>query len=274
MPTTPAARRAWQLFCFGFVRNSGKKRSLAKAQRRKEIAKKKRRYEYNLGVELNQIAEHGFELVAGLIDEAERRELLGTVGAVNVAGRRNMLAVPAVAALANSKKLLDLVQRYTGGEPRAVRAIWFNKSAEANWLVAWHQDLAIAVRERIETPGFEAWSVKEGVPHVQPPVEVLERMLSVRIHLDDADGENGALRTIASTHRLGRLNAEQIAMLRENRGETLCAASAGDALLMRPLLLHASGRSTSDRPRRVLHIEYAGEEPPGGLAWHALDFEG
>jgi ectoine hydroxylase-related dioxygenase (phytanoyl-CoA dioxygenase family) len=214
-----------------------------------------------------RIAEHGFELNADLVGEAERRELLEAIGAVNVAGRRNMLAVPAVAALANSKKLLDLVQRHTGGEPRPVRAIWFNKSAQANWLVAWHQDLAIAVRERIETPGFEAWSVKESVPHVQPPVEVLEQMLTVRIHLDDADERNGALRVIPDSHRLGRLDADQIAGLREERGETLCAAAAGDALLMRPLLLHASGRSRNDRPRRVLHVEYAGHDLPSGLEW-------
>lgn len=213
------------------------------------------------------IAEHGFELIAGLIGEAERRELLDAVGAVDVAGRRNMLAVPAVAALATSQKLLDLVRPHTGGEPRPVRAIWFNKSVEANWLVAWHQDLAIAVRERVDVPGFGAWSVKEGVPHVQPPAEVLQRMLTVRIHLDDADGENGALRVIAETHRLGRLSAEQIAALRAEREETLCVAAAGDALVMRPFLLHASGRSTSNRPRRVLHLEYAGAELPGGLAW-------
>lgn len=218
-----------------------------------------------------RIAEHGFELVAGLVGEAERRELLDAVGDGNVAGRRNMLAVPAVAALAKSKKLLDLVQRYAGGEPRPVRAIWFNKSAQANWLVAWHQDLTIAVRERIETAGFEAWSVKEGVPHVQPPTEVLERMLTVRIHLDDADEENGALQVIAGTHRLGRLSAEQIATLREDRRQILCAADAGDALLMRPLLLHASGRSTNNRPRRVLHLEYAGEELPGVLEWRKPD---
>src|SRR5690349_3464988 len=99
-----------------------------------------------------------------------------------------MLTVPTVAALAKSEKLLDLVRLHTCGSPLPVRAIWFNKSAAANWLVAWHQDLAIAVRERVDVPGFEAWSVKEGVPHVQPPAEVLQRMLTVRIHLDDADG--------------------------------------------------------------------------------------
>jgi hypothetical protein len=219
-------------------------------------------------VERHRIAAYGFELIAGLIGETERQRLLHAVGSIAAAGRRNMLLVPAIAELANSEKLLELVRLHIGESPRPVRAIWFNKSAEANWLVAWHQDLAIAVRERVDVPGFEAWSVKEGVPHAQPPAEVLQRMLTVRIHLDDADEGNGALRVIAGSHRLGRLDAERIASLREERGETLCAAAAGDALLMRPLLLHASGRSTNDRPRRVLHLEYAGEDLPGGLVWH------
>jgi hypothetical protein len=160
-------------------------------------------------VERFRVAEHGFELIAHLVDEAERRELLDAVGALDVAGRRNMLMVSAVAALAKSEKLLDLVRLHTGGSPRPVRAIWFNKSAEANWLVAWHQDLAIAVRKRVDVSGFGAWSVKEGVPHVQPPVEVLQRMLTVRVHLDDADGENGALRVMAGTHQLGRVKSEE-----------------------------------------------------------------
>jgi ectoine hydroxylase-related dioxygenase (phytanoyl-CoA dioxygenase family) len=219
------------------------------------------------GVESFRVAEDGFEVVAALVGEDDRRALIDAVGNVDVAGRRNMLAIAAVAEFAHSRRLIELVRMHTGGEPRAVRAIWFNKSPEANWLVAWHQDLAIAVRERVEAPRFGGWSVKEGVPHVQPPAEVLERMLTVRVHLDDADAENGALRVLAGTHRSGRLSAERIEAARCERAETICAARAGDALLMRPLLLHASGRSTSERPRRVLHLEYAGCELPHGLAW-------
>lgn len=213
------------------------------------------------------VAEHGFELIAGLIGQAERHELLDAVGAIDSAGRRNMLAVPAVASLAKSTRVLDLVRPHTGGDPRPVRAIWFNKSVEANWLVAWHQDLAIAVRERIDVPGFDAWSVKEGVPHVQPPAVLLERMLTVRIHLDDAGEGNGALRVVVGSSRLGRLNAEEIAAARRAGGETTCAAAAGDALLMRPLLLHASAKSATGHPRRILHLEYSADELPGGLQW-------
>lgn len=218
-------------------------------------------------METYRIAEDGFELVAGVVGGDGRRALVEAVGNVDAAGRRNMLATAAVAELASSCQLLELVRAHTGGAPRAVRAIWFNKSPETNWLVTWHQDLAIAVRERIEAPGFGSWSVKDGVPHVQPPAEILERMLTVRIHLDGANEGNGALRVLPGTHRLGRLEAERVAMLRAERDEVVCTAQAGDALLMRPLLLHASGRSTSDRPRRVLHLEYAAEELPGGLKW-------
>jgi ectoine hydroxylase-related dioxygenase (phytanoyl-CoA dioxygenase family) len=152
--------------------------------------------------------------------------------------------------------------------PIPVRAIYFDKSSDANWLVPWHQDLTLALRERLESPGFGPWSVKDGIPHVQPSVELLERMLTVRIHLDDADETNGALRVLPGSHRHGRLTPERIRTLRHEQSEVLCSARAGDVLLMRPLLLHASGRSTSERRRRVLHIEYAGFTLAHGLSWH------
>jgi ectoine hydroxylase-related dioxygenase (phytanoyl-CoA dioxygenase family) len=161
-----------------------------------------------------------------------------------------------------------MVRPHLPPEPLPVRAIYFDKSSEENWLVPWHQDLTIAVGERSEAPGFGPWSIKDGVPHVQPPVELLEQMLTVRIHLDDADGSNGALRVLAGSHRLGRLSAERIQGLRTQLPETLCSVSAGDILLMRPLLLHTSGRSTRAAHRRILHIEYAAFELPSNLTWH------
>ena len=93
-------------------------------------------------------------------------------------------------------------------------------------------------------------------------------MLTVRLHLDDADESNGALRVLPGANRLGRLPPDRIAELRVGGVDVLCAARAGDALLMRPLLLHASGRSTGPGHRRVLHIEYAAFPLPGGLEWH------
>lgn len=210
----------------------------------------------------------GFALARGVIPARACRELAAEMGPAGGAGRRGVLGMAAVGQIAESSRLLNLVRPHVPGEPFAVRAIYFHKSAEANWFVGWHQDLTIAVQERSEVPGFEAWSVKEGVPHVQPPVEVLEKMLTLRLHLDDADASNGALRVLPGSHRFGRLSAEEIEQQRSKMAEVVCAARAGDILAMRPLLVHASSRSTSERPRRVLHIEYAGETLPASLRWH------
>jgi hypothetical protein len=216
----------------------------------------------------SQLATNGFAMVPGVLDRAACAELIATLGPVTGAGRRGLLAEPAVRALAQSPRLLELLRPHLDAEPRPVRAIYFDKSPEANWLVAWHQDLTLAVRERVEVEGFGPWSVKEGVPHVQPPVELLGRMLTLRLHLDAADESNGALRVLPGSHRLGRLSATQVQEWRAAQSEVVCTAAAGDGLLMRPLLLHASGRSTSPRHRRVLHLEYAGFALPPELAWH------
>jgi ectoine hydroxylase-related dioxygenase (phytanoyl-CoA dioxygenase family) len=128
--------------------------------------------------------------------------------------------------------------------------------------------LTLALRASAEVPGFGPRSTKDGIPHVQPPAGLLQQMLTVRLHLDDADESNGALRVLPGSHRLGRLSAGRIRELRDQQADVLCAVSAGDALLMRPLLLHASSRSTNPRHRRVLHIEYAAFTLPGELCWH------
>lgn len=216
----------------------------------------------------HEVEQHGFAVVPRVIETEEQRELLSTLGPVAGAGRRGLLALPAVAALARSARLLDLVRPHLPSAPFPVRAIYFDKSSDTNWLVPWHQDLTLALRASAEVPGFGPWSTKDGIPHVQPPAELLQQMLTVRLHLDDADESNGALRVLPGSHRFGRLSAERIQELRSQQSDVLCAVAAGDALLMRPLLLHASSRSTSTRHRRVLHIEYAAFLLPVELNWH------
>lgn len=210
----------------------------------------------------------GFSLVPGVLSPDEVQSVIAILGSTSAAGRRGILAEPEIGKLARSRPMLAVLGQHMPREPFPVRAIYFDKSPDANWLVAWHQDLTITVRERVDTEGFGPWSVKDGVTHVQPSVRLLEQMLTIRIHLDDADESNGALRVLPGSHRLGRLSSEQILQMRGNGKEFLCAAKAGDALLMKPLLLHASSRSTSHRHRRILHIEYAAFELPGGLSWH------
>ena len=209
----------------------------------------------------------GFSQIAGVLDATEQSRLLAALGPVTGPGRRGLLSNSIVAALASSPTILDLVRPHLPAPPVPTRAIYFDKSPDTNWLVPWHQDLTIALREPAEVPGFGPWSTKDGLTHVQPPVALLEQMLTVRLHLDPADASNGALRVLPGSHRSGRLDPSQIQQWRERQPEFLCTASAGDVLLMRPLLLHASARSTADRHRRILHIEYAGFTLPEGLHW-------
>ena len=116
-------------------------------------------------------------------------------------------------------------------------------------------------------PGFTGWALKKGVWHVQPPSEILERMITVRLHLNDCGREQGPLRLIPGSHREGRLDRDAIARWRATVPAEEITCGAGDALLMRPLLLHASAKAACPRHRRVLHVEYAAEELPGGLVW-------
>ncbi len=184
---------------------------------------------------------------------------------------RNVLReLPTVRAFTETLSLRDTVADLNGGtECFPIRAIVFDKTPGANWNVIWHQDLSVTVRERHEVPGWGPWSKKAGVWHVQPPASFLETLLTVRLHLDTCGQENGPLRVLPGTHQLGRLGTEQIAMLRREREEVICPVPEGGALLMRPLLLHASGAAQLPGHRRVLHIEWARATMPlpGGLQW-------
>lgn len=223
----------------------------------------------------------GFALVPGVLSGGETIALRDALTAAltdangsgsrhgeNVYALRNVLALPVVRAVAKSPAVQGLAEAHIGQGAFAVRAILFDKTPDANWPVPWHQDLSIAVRERQETPGWGPWSEKAGVLHVQPPVALLERMVTLRIHLDDCDADNGPLRVLPGTHVLGRLDAHTIATLAAEREAVICTARAGDTLVMRPLLLHSSGKVTgSTGHRRVLHLEWAAEDLPGILEW-------
>jgi ectoine hydroxylase-related dioxygenase (phytanoyl-CoA dioxygenase family) len=220
---------------------------------------------------LSSIERDGFAISAGVLDEDFRRKLVRDIEECLVespAGVRGLAAkVPSIAVLARPAIVRSLVESVLGAEAKLVRSVLFNKSSGANWQVAWHQDLTIAVTNQEEIEGYSSWSVKEGVVHVQPPVRLLEHMLTVRLHLDPADDTNGALWVSPGSHRLGRLRASETARVADRNGKHLCAVQAGDALLLRPLILHASRKATAEKPRRVIHLEFAAAALPTPLAW-------
>ena len=149
----------------------------------------------------------------------------------------------------------------------AVQCTLFRKTADCNWKVPYHQDLSIPVAARVEHSALSGWSMKEDGHYVQPPVDVLEALLAVRLHLDSSAGDEGALRVVPGSHRLGRLRPDSIAATDKRNTEIVCAADAGDLLLMRPLLLHASSKAERPNGRRVLHFLFAPRQPGCGLQW-------
>ncbi len=222
---------------------------------------------------LSEIEESGFAIARGAVEDVLLDGFLDAVKPYVVEdaaapGVRGLLArSEKCRELAAHPGLLGLAQSVLGVNARAVKGIFFDKNPTANWLVPWHQDLTITVSERREVPGFGPWSVKHGLVHVQPPAEIMEGILALRIHLDDTGPDNGALHVLPATHRHGRIPSAEISKYVETIEPAVCAARRGDVLLMCPLLLHSSQPSVSPTHRRVVHLEYTAINLPGGLEW-------
>lgn len=181
--------------------------------------------------------------------------------------RRIEQRLPEVRALAQGLPLRRIAQSYLAAPPQLVRAIYFDKSSANNWLVTWHQDRTVAVSDRFERAGWGPWSLKAGAWHVQPPVEVLERMVTIRIHLDAATRANGCLKLVRGSHRLGVLDADRVRDQLDPARVVYCEAGVGSMIVMRPLMLHASEKSVTPVRRRVLHFEFSDYALPEGIGW-------
>jgi|AGTN01.1.fsa_nt_gi Protein involved in biosynthesis of mitomycin antibiotics/polyketide fumonisin len=241
------------------------------------------------------IATNGFCVYPSVVGDAAIEKLLGAFERAkdspharsqdgDTYALRNVLeAIPEVFDVATSEELLELVKAVLSGverpdgsevlsqKTRPIKAILFDKTEGVNWSLRWHQDNVISIKERPantdELEGFEAWSEKVGVPHVRPPVAILQNILAARIHIGDCPADNGALQVIPGSHAKGRLSDDEILEWRNSGKSVICPALKGDVLFMRPLLLHSSSKSEKPLHRRVLHIEYTAIDLPGGLEW-------
>lgn len=203
------------------------------------------------------LATDGYEIHRAVLSDAEvadlRREADAVADAAGSACVRHLRERSSIFdSLSVSAALLSLIP----ADLRPVRSILFDKTESENWPVPWHQDLTIAVAVERQLPGYGPWSHKDGSPHVQPPVSLLESMATIRLHLDETSAANGALRVIPGSHRNGRIDADTLRDFDKN-GAVTCECSPGDVLLMSPLILHSSRRSESPARRRVIHFEYA-----------------
>lgn len=226
---------------------------------------------------LRQVETDGYAVQEGILSEREIDELIGAIeGQQNgesllrhgrVFAVRNLLDLPEIRRLAESVSVRALALSVLGARAFPVRGILFDKIPEANWKVPWHQDVTIAVQRREEIEGFGPWSTKAGIVHVQPPASVLEKMVSIRLHLDPCDESNGALQVIPRSHRSGRIAETEIPSLLAKSRLHVCTVDRGGALLMSPLLLHASSASQAPAHRRVIHLDFAAEQLPSPLKW-------
>jgi ectoine hydroxylase-related dioxygenase (phytanoyl-CoA dioxygenase family) len=199
----------------------------------------------------------------------EIESLRSTSTSQSYAGLRNLLSrSKLVHELAAGQELRALVEPILGPAAFCKRALLFDKSPDANWWVGWHQDEFITVREKRDVPGFRGFWRKEGVLHAIPPHEVLTGMLTVRVHLDDSTADNGALQVVPGSHQWGKLDSEELSERCKDLEVVTCEVPRGGVLLMRPLLLHGSQKAERPARRRVIHLEYAASDLPGGLEWN------
>ena len=215
------------------------------------------------------LEDSGYELSELTMSDAQCEQAVSSIPGVSGgrAGVRDLIHHPTVVRLLSHKRLADLIWSVIGRNLVAVKATLFDKSAQSNWRAQWHQDRILAVKERLDVPGFGPWSTRLGCARVDGPASVLAQMVAVRIHFDACGPDNGPLRVIPGSHRFGKVSNERLSeIVAASEPAELCVPR-GAIVLMRPLLIHASSPSRSAAPRRVLHIELAPAEAISPLLW-------
>ncbi|WP_116788291.1 phytanoyl-CoA dioxygenase family protein [Flavobacterium psychrotrophum] len=226
------------------------------------------------------IDELGFSIIDDIYSDVERNAIINIIEGADTSGdtfrksanlfaiRQFLKEIPRAASLIFNKKLNEVIRTIFGADYFVIKSIYFDKPGDSNWFVSYHQDLTISVKDKIETPGYGPWTIKQNQFAVQPPLPVLENIYTIRIHLDDTNEDNGALKIVPKSHAKGIYRPETIDWNAET--EVNCSVKAGGIMLMKPLLLHSSTRSVNNNRRRVIHIELSNTVLADGLQWAEL----
>ena len=203
----------------------------------------------------------GFLIQNGVLSADECRALISALSRNTRrarAGIRHLMNNAAVNTIAKDARMMSLARHFVGDGAVPYRATLFAKTGHANWLVAWHQDTALPLEKRFDSPGWGPWSFKEGFDYAHAPAWALSRIVALRIQLDPSTESNGPLRVIPGTHSLGVRDDDEVLRCAHGQKPVACFAPSGSAVVMRPLLIHASSKAQGNSsPRRILHIEYA-----------------
>ncbi|KUJ62293.1 phytanoyl-CoA dioxygenase [Flavobacteriaceae bacterium CRH] len=229
---------------------------------------------------LNEINNEGFTIINNVYNENEITKLISLIenatesknDAATFRQSQDLFAIrqfhkeiPETLSFIFNKNLQNIIESNFGKDYFITKSIYFDKPEKSNWFVAYHQDLTISVDKKVEIESFENWTVKQNQFAVQPPKEVLEKNFTIRIHIDKTTKDNGALKVINNSHSKGILRIENLKF--ENEKETICEVEKGGIMIMKPLLFHASNKTTNNERRRVIHIEFSNQQLPDGLKW-------
>ena len=224
-----------------------------------------------------KIASDGFAIIDKVFTDEEIDNLLLTISQADTskptfrktndlfAVRQFLREVPDSIDKVFNLKLNNIISGLFGDEYFVSKSIYFDKPENSNWFVSYHQDLTISVDKKLDLDGFGPWTTKQNQFAVQPPLDILCDNFTIRIHLDNTNEENGALKVIPTSHLKGIYRPETIDWDVET--EITCSVEKGGIMFMKPLLLHSSGRTTTSNKRRVLHIEFSRSSLPDNLNW-------
>lgn len=226
---------------------------------------------------LDELNDKGYTIIPDIFSDSECNEILNQIEQADTANnrfrksadlfaiRQFLKEVPATQNIIFNNNLNTIIQTLFGSGFFVTKSIYFDKPVQSNWFVSYHQDLTISVDKKLELQGYGPWTAKQNQFAVQPPLDILKTNFTIRMHLDDTDENNGALKVIPGSHQKGIYRPETIDWSKE--AEDICKVTRGGIMIMRPLLLHSSGRSTNSNKRRVVHIEFSNQQLPKGLNW-------
>lgn len=217
---------------------------------------------------LESFEQDGYAVVSAVLTAKTCEAIARRIRTSSISGgTRNLLTRPWCNAMVERLRRHSGLSALLPKNHVAIQCTYFEKSAARNWAVSAHQDLSVPAAERVEDAGLSGWSRKEGSLFVQPPAAVLQELVAVRVHLEDCGAQDGPLKVVPGSHRYGRLPNHEILTTRRTAAEVTCIAEVGEALVMRPLLIHASSKATGSSRRRVLHFVFGPRSPGYGLHW-------
>ncbi|MEG0928181.1 phytanoyl-CoA dioxygenase family protein [Chryseobacterium sp.] len=231
----------------------------------------------NLETYKSHILEYGFSIINDVFSVDEVEKIISVLNGIDTsrenfrksddlfAIRQFLKEIPEIKDLIFNDNIQRIITEIFGEKYFVVKSIYFDKPETSNWYVAYHQDLTISVDKKLELPNFGPWTTKQNQFAVQPPLNILENIYTIRIHLDDTDENNGALKVVPKSHSKGIYRPETIDWSIET--EDICNVEKGGIMLMKPLTLHGSNRTTNGKKRRVIHIEFSDMELPEVLQW-------